>query len=564
LYLGTEDGFLTIDLGPTDFGVTARFTTGQSTSGATISPDGTLLILLTESDEVVLVDVDGAGFGTVVARFNTGQSTSGATVSPDGSVLYVITEETDLVLAYAIDVAGSVSVLEGLPVVELNLLRTIDAGDDPRWIAFDPRDPTVAFVGATGDLAINVFGRSVDGDCETFEVVFGTSWDGVSLQEVLDAEYGAGVIDAATDYEGYACGDAVVPYWLDDSVDGWVIREIADAAGRNVLGWYAEDFTPPVIDGVDDGVIFDGPAGEGGTTFVGLDGPTRFGLYLNPNGPEDAINAPEPELFFTNRTYNDVGPDGSGAVHAPDGGDPQALIYDITSLRGGVPTYVIAWEDVDSGAEITPTYQVGRTDNDFNDLVVEIQASSPVSAVSSSIDLSARDDGIGVGWTVTGAARIDRLVVERRTDDGLFVEVGTVDGPAPTGEWLDTEARRAGTYAYRVGVELGEYRLESDPVEIAYTPTVRETRLVKAFPNPFNPQTTIEYALSQPGRVQLKIYDLAGRLVRSMDLGHQPIGTGRVQWNGTDDRDRIVASGTYLVRMVTPSKTDVLRVMLLK
>jgi len=564
LYLGTSNGFLTVDLGPTDFGVVARFETGQSTSGASISPDGTLLILLTESDEVLLVDVSGAGFGTVVARFETGQSTSGASISPDGSVLYVITEETDLVLAYAIDVAGSVSVLEGLPVVELNLLRTIDAGDDPRWIAFDPRDPSVAFVGATGDLAINVFGRSVDGDCETFEVVFGASWDGVSLQEVLDAEYGAGVIDAATDYEGYACGDAVVPYWLDDSVDGWVIREIADAAGRNILGWYAEDFTPPVIDGVDDGVIFDGPAGEGGTTFVGLDGPTRFGLYMNPNGTEDAINAPEPELFFTNRAYNDVGPDGSGAVHAPDGGDPQALIYDITSLRGGVPTYVIAWEDIDSGAEITPTYQVGRTDNDFNDLVVEIQASSPVRAVSSSIDLSARDDGIGLAWTVTGAARIDRLVVERRTDDGHFVEVDTVDAPSAHGEWVDTSVLRAGTYAYRVGVELGEYRVESDAVEIAFTPTVRETRLVKAWPNPFNPQTTIEYALSQPGRVQLKIYDLAGRLVRSMDLGHQPVGTGRVQWNGTDDRDRVVSSGTYLVRMVTPSKTDVLRVMLLK
>ena len=165
---------------------------------------------------------------------------------------------------------------------------------------------------------------------------------------------------------------------------------------------------------------------------------------------------------------------------------------------------------------------------------------------------------------MTGAARIDRLVVERRTDDGRFVEIGTVDAPSARGEWVDTSVLRSGTYAYRVGVELGEYRVESDAVEIAFTPTVRETRLVKAWPNPFNPQTTIEYALSQPGRVQLKIYDLAGRLVRSMDLGHQPVGTGRVQWNGTDDRDRIVASGTYLVRMVTPSKTDVLRVMLLK
>ena len=43
-----------------------------------------------------------------------------------------------------------------------------------------------------------------------------------------------------------------------------------------------------------------------------------------------------------------------------------------------MPTYVVAWEDIDSGSELRDTYAPGYTDNDFNDLVVEIQASSPV------------------------------------------------------------------------------------------------------------------------------------------------------------------------------------------
>ena len=240
-----------------------------------------------------------------------------------------------------------------------------------------------AFGNPSGLLVADLVGYA-----ESFQplpITFGTSWDGVSLQEILDAEYGAGTIDVETDFEGAQAGDALIPYWLDDTVDGWMIREVADFARDNVLGWYAETLAgPPAIDGVDDGVIFDGSGSEGETAFVGLAEPTRFGLYLNPNGSGDGTNAPEPEIFFTNRAYNDEGPDGTGAIHPPEGGDPQALIFNITHLRNGVPTYVVAWEDIDSGSELRDTYAPGYTDNDYNDLVVEIQASSPVRTEESS------------------------------------------------------------------------------------------------------------------------------------------------------------------------------------
>ena len=250
----------------------------------------------------------------------------------------------------------------------------IDPGDEYRVVA------PISIFSATLQMKPREEADLIVADpCNVFPVTLGPSWDGISLQQILDTEYGPGTLDVTTDYEGAQCGDAQTPYWLDDAVDGWIIREVADFAPSNVLGWYAETLGgPPLIDGVDDGVIFDGSGSEGETAFVGLPGPTRFGLYLNPNGRDDGTNAPEPEIFFTNRTYNDIGPDGSGAIHAPDGGDPQALIFNITDLRDGVPTYVVAWEDIDSGSELRDTYAPGYTDNDFNDLVVEIQASSPV------------------------------------------------------------------------------------------------------------------------------------------------------------------------------------------
>ena len=218
-------------------------------------------------------------------------------------------------------------------------------------------------------------------------MTFGSSWDNVPLQAVLDAEYGPGAIDVATGYEGYLPGDGDPAYWLDVALDGLIIREIAGFSGRNTMGWYAEDLSgPPVIDGVDDGVVFTGPMGAGTSVAISFPGGlTRFGFYLNPNGTEDGGgNAPEPELFFTNRFYNDLGANGGGSPHAPFDGDPQCLVFNITHLNNGIPTYVLAWEDLDFGGPITPGYTWDSTDNDFQDLVVEIQALSPVPNETSS------------------------------------------------------------------------------------------------------------------------------------------------------------------------------------
>lgn len=219
-----------------------------------------------------------------------------------------------------------------------------------------------------------------------FTVSFGSSWDGVSLQSILDAEYGPGVLDVNTGYEGFLAGDADPAYWEDLGIDGLIIREVAGNADRNTMGWYREDLgSMPVIDGVDDGVIFVGPMVAGATATVNFPaGVTRFGLYLDPNGDQGAVNAPQPETFFTNRSYNDLGPDGSGALHEPFDGDVQCLVFNITDQRNGVPTFVVAWEDLDSGAEITPGVTNYGTDNDYQDLVVEIQADSPVPTESMS------------------------------------------------------------------------------------------------------------------------------------------------------------------------------------
>jgi hypothetical protein len=75
-----------------------------------------------------------------------------------------------------------------------------------------------------------------------------------------------------------------------------------------------------------------------------------------------------------------------------------------------------------------------------------------------------------------------------------------------------------------------------------------------AYPNPFNPSTTIAFELPQEARVSLRIVDVAGRLVRELVQGDLPAGTHRVTWNGTDQQGRPQASGVYLCQLVTPGQ----------
>lgn len=206
-------------------------------------------------------------------------------------------------------------------------------------------------------------------------VAFGTSWDGPAyeLQKVVDNYLGVpGAINVQTDFEGAKPGDQDPWFWVGDQIPALMITEVAGYSNQNTLGWYKETLVKPVIDGVDDGVIFTGAQGSGATAIISLPGgKTKFGFYLNPNGALSAQFAPEPELFFTNRFYNDRGTDGSGATHAPFDGDVQFLVYDVSRWKGP-NTWLVCVEDIDSGAPVTAC--CSGTDNDFNDMVFQVSA----------------------------------------------------------------------------------------------------------------------------------------------------------------------------------------------
>ncbi|MBK9302499.1 MAG: VCBS repeat-containing protein [bacterium] len=90
-------------------------------------------------------------------------------------------------------------------------------------------------------------------------------------------------------------------------------------------------------------------------------------------------------------------------------------------------------------------------------------------------------------------------------------------------------------------------------------------RLLEPYPNPFNPATTLRYDLPRSGRVELRVYDVAGRLVRTLRAGEvEAAGRREAVWDGRDDAGRAAAAGAYLVRLSANGETLGRRLLLVK
>jgi hypothetical protein len=102
------------------------------------------------------------------------------------------------------------------------------------------------------------------------------------------------------------------------------------------------------------------------------------------------------------------------------------------------------------------------------------------------------------------------------------------------------------------------------PSDLADGAAVRVNRLYPNEPNPFNPRTTIRFSLAQPGEVQLLIYDVNGRLVRTLVDGKKDAGLHAAVWDGANDEGHKVGSGVYWSQMKAGSFVSSKKMVVLK
>jgi len=155
----------------------------------------------------------------------------------------------------------------------------------------------------------------------------------------------------------------------------------------------------------------------------------------------------------------------------------------------------------------------------------------------------------------------------------LVVGNGLVSGESVSGQGLlaelDFRFLGVGTEA---SFDLVEGYLASSGAEVRSVVQLGAARLVPRhyvlfanFPNPFNPVTSIEYALPEAAQVELVVYDLLGQKVRTLVVAQQQsAGYYRLRWDGRDSMGRAMASGVYLYRLVTPEFVQTRKMTLIK
>ena len=89
-------------------------------------------------------------------------------------------------------------------------------------------------------------------------------------------------------------------------------------------------------------------------------------------------------------------------------------------------------------------------------------------------------------------------------------------------------------------------------------------RVYDAYPNPFNPVTTLRYQLPEANMVTVTIYDMAGREVKNLIDQQQGQGLHNIKWNGTNNLGKAVSAGIYLYQVQSGMYNQTNKMILLK
>jgi hypothetical protein len=179
--------------------------------------------------------------------------------------------------------------------------------------------------------------------------------------------------------------------------------------------------------------------------------------------------------------------------------------------------------------------------------------------------------GLKLTWDHNTEADLGHYAVYRGTSASFVPGAGNLIASPSDTVLLDSGWRWSSGYYYKVsaidihGNESDFALLTPDDITGNETPKApAATYLAQNYPNPFNPTTRIAFGLSEPGHVSLRIYDVAGRLVRTLAEGNRPAANYAEVWDGKDTSGRAVASGIYFCRLDAGSFSQTKKMILLR
>ena len=144
---------------------------------------------------------------------------------------------------------------------------------------------------------------------------------------------------------------------------------------------------------------------------------------------------------------------------------------------------------------------------------------------------------------------------------------------ALSNNFIDTDVEENTEYFYRISYYAGQWSDYSDIIAVVYNAVMDVIEadnipstysIHQNYPNPFNPMTTINFELPIKEFVNIRIYDLMGRNIRSLINMVQDAGYRSVQWNATNDLGQPVTAGMYIYTIQAGDFRQTKKMLLLK
>jgi hypothetical protein len=239
------------------------------------------------------------------------------------------------------------------------------------------------------------------------------------------------------------------------------------------------------------------------------------------------------------------------------------VVNDVTILRGDtlVVSVVDSVESFAPGGQEVP-WKIYNFFSPAGEVYVYLAAraredtlfswDNPVSSDDRDDDLKIVLDTTDYGWNTPQAIDGNKLHGNGRA---LLIRSRVQAGEHNLTIWSDNRPWLSSVYIFTPTVVTG--LLPSGA-------TIDSSINVNVFPNPFNREVKISVYKYQQGRLIIQIFDINGKLVRSLLNSNTSAGKSELRWDGTDNVGAEVASGVYLVRVTTGQALQNLKIILLK
>lgn len=252
------------------------------------------------------------------------------------------------------------------------------------------------------------------------------------------------------------------------------------------------------------------------------------------------------------------------AIKIADNTEQAGIYFDLPGMSGQ------SFYRVSAGVYSAYSPVDSQTDLQDETLPVELSSFTAVLSVTNNVMLQ---------WVTQSETNVSGYRLYRNSTNDLesavmlntFIEATNTSQMQIYVYW-DEEVYEDGTYYYWLqNLDFDGSSAFHGPISItvnvngAGIPVIPITQGINnAYPNPFNPRTSVEIGLRNQGQVKVAVYNQRGQLVRTLLDDYRDKGSYTLHWDGTDVNNRLLPSGMYVIRMLADGKQYNHKVMLLK